>query len=415
MSTDTSIISGDLTGSVTVTNDLYLLVEGDVTSSSTIVAEYMSELYIGVPNGTFAGRLEVLGGHANIAIGTLTGIIDYNDHVLYGELGIHRGRSGQIINGGVIQASTSVVLTTSSAYAFSGTATFAGAVDSALTPWISCPKLTGTLHITGDMGGVIEGTTSGLASSAIIQIDGDLGGAIRLTGAGTAEGEIRIGGDVLSLVDDQSIEIAGTLGGNSRIRINGSLSSLYASDTIQLGAMADTAALTVDFDGDDFGDYWGEAGVRIGSTLYTSNSPDAALWDVTSCRGDMNNDGEVNNFDIDPFVLALVDPAGYEDEFPGLEGSRVYHGDCNCDGLLNSFDIDPFVGKVVNGCCESTCPGCSYFARGGGPDASEIAAILAENVASDRFEALLDIVNEVAAGEEPNAEFWGEVLEALGG
>ncbi|MBU0639951.1 MAG: hypothetical protein KKB50_13870 [Planctomycetes bacterium] len=42
------------------------------------------------------------------------------------------------------------------------------------------------------------------------------------------------------------------------------------------------------------------------------------IWHITWCKGDMNNDGTVNGFDIDPFVMALEDPAEYEDEFPGL-------------------------------------------------------------------------------------------------
>lgn len=56
--------------------------------------------------------------------------------------------------------------------------------------------------------------------------------------------------------------------------------------------------------------------------------------------GDMNCDGEVNNFDIDPFVLALTDPAGYATAYPNC---NILNGDVNSDGVLNNFDIDPFV------------------------------------------------------------------------
>ena len=56
--------------------------------------------------------------------------------------------------------------------------------------------------------------------------------------------------------------------------------------------------------------------------------------------GDMNCDGMVNNFDIDPFVLGLTNPAGYMAAFPNC---NISNGDVNADGAFNNFDIDPFV------------------------------------------------------------------------
>ena len=56
--------------------------------------------------------------------------------------------------------------------------------------------------------------------------------------------------------------------------------------------------------------------------------------------GDLNCDGVVNNFDIDPFVLALTDPAAYRMAYPKC---NILNGDCNSDGAVNNFDIDPFV------------------------------------------------------------------------
>jgi hypothetical protein len=60
--------------------------------------------------------------------------------------------------------------------------------------------------------------------------------------------------------------------------------------------------------------------------------------------GDLNCDGLLNAFDIDPFVLALTDPVGY----------AAAHSDCdfmladvNGDGAVNAFDIDPFVGLLT--------------------------------------------------------------------
>jgi len=55
---------------------------------------------------------------------------------------------------------------------------------------------------------------------------------------------------------------------------------------------------------------------------------------------DLNCDGERNNFDIDPFVLALTDPAGYKQKHPDCD---ILRGDINGDGVVDNFDIDLFV------------------------------------------------------------------------
>jgi hypothetical protein len=60
-----------------------------------------------------------------------------------------------------------------------------------------------------------------------------------------------------------------------------------------------------------------------------------------ACKGDCNCDGVVNFDDIDPFVLALSDPDGYQVEHPGCD--RMFVADCNGDGVVNFDDIDPFV------------------------------------------------------------------------
>ncbi|MGE0480855.1 MAG: dockerin type I repeat-containing protein [Phycisphaerae bacterium] len=59
--------------------------------------------------------------------------------------------------------------------------------------------------------------------------------------------------------------------------------------------------------------------------------------------GDLNCDGVVNNFDIDPFVLALTDAAAYADAFPECDATNA---DVNGDGLVNNFDVDAFVALL---------------------------------------------------------------------
>lgn len=64
--------------------------------------------------------------------------------------------------------------------------------------------------------------------------------------------------------------------------------------------------------------------------------------------GDMNCDGVVNNFDIDPFVLAIVDPTHYNELYPDC-----FHraADVDNDGVVTNFDIDPFVECLLNAGC----------------------------------------------------------------
>ena len=83
---------------------------------------------------------------------------------------------------------------------------------------------------------------------------------------------------------------------------------------------------------------------------------DFVTVDLSDCWSyeiaDMNCDGLLNAFDIDPFALALS--SAYEN--PPFERYYAAHpdcdpmlADCNEDGLLNAFDIDPFVVRLASG------------------------------------------------------------------
>lgn len=60
-------------------------------------------------------------------------------------------------------------------------------------------------------------------------------------------------------------------------------------------------------------------------------------------RGDLDCDGVVNFGDIDPFVLALSDPEGFEAAAPLCP---LANGDANDDGVVNFSDIDGFVALL---------------------------------------------------------------------
>jgi peptidyl-prolyl cis-trans isomerase A (cyclophilin A) len=63
--------------------------------------------------------------------------------------------------------------------------------------------------------------------------------------------------------------------------------------------------------------------------------------------GDMNGDCSVDNEDITPFVLALIDLDFYAASFPGLDA--LARGDINLDGALDNEDISPFVTLLLGG------------------------------------------------------------------
>ena len=66
-----------------------------------------------------------------------------------------------------------------------------------------------------------------------------------------------------------------------------------------------------------------------------------------AARADTNCDGNVDFFDIDPFLLALFNAAAYTAAFPNCS---LLSADCNNDQNVDFFDIDPFLNCLFNGC-----------------------------------------------------------------
>lgn len=69
-----------------------------------------------------------------------------------------------------------------------------------------------------------------------------------------------------------------------------------------------------------------------------------ALIRVPALVGDTNCDGSRSTTDIEAFIQALVDPAGYAQSFPGCDIARA---DIDGDGSVTSGDIDPFVALLL--------------------------------------------------------------------
>ena len=56
--------------------------------------------------------------------------------------------------------------------------------------------------------------------------------------------------------------------------------------------------------------------------------------------GDLNCDGAIDAFDIEPFLMALFDPDAYAAAFPECD---LHLGDLNGDGAVDACDIEPFI------------------------------------------------------------------------
>ena len=93
-------------------------------------------------------------------------------------------------------------------------------------------------------------------------------------------------------------------------------------------------------------DYDSEDGYKHGYRLWVMNYNDNGyiIPEPFALPGDTNCDGLVDALDIDPFVEALVDPAGYTLNHPDC---LLENADVNDDGSINSLDVDSFVERLT--------------------------------------------------------------------
>jgi hypothetical protein len=61
--------------------------------------------------------------------------------------------------------------------------------------------------------------------------------------------------------------------------------------------------------------------------------------------GDLNCDHRTDAFDIEGFVLAILDPNAYELRYPSCDPALA---DINADGIVDALDIGPFVDLLVH-------------------------------------------------------------------
>jgi len=97
------------------------------------------------------------------------------------------------------------------------------------------------------------------------------------------------------------------------------------------------------------GDYLGLA--VIGDAAYpvyldtSSGDPDIYVRIVqTGLKGDMNCDGVIDTEDVEPFVMALVDPAAYQAAYPACQ---ILRGDMDSNGGVDGADIAGFLEVLL--------------------------------------------------------------------
>jgi outer membrane protein assembly factor BamB len=75
--------------------------------------------------------------------------------------------------------------------------------------------------------------------------------------------------------------------------------------------------------------------------LIVTTTPSLSAFGSSVLVGDLNCDGAIDAFDIEPYLLILFDPETYAAEYPKCDGQTA--GDINVDGSVNAFDIEPFL------------------------------------------------------------------------
>ncbi|MEW6199384.1 MAG: C25 family cysteine peptidase [Planctomycetota bacterium] len=93
---------------------------------------------------------------------------------------------------------------------------------------------------------------------------------------------------------------------------------------------------------------WTMGTTDSGWTYCGWNIDDIEVWATIPVQvlvGDVNCDGLVDFGDINPFVLALTNPAAYEQQYPNCP---FENRDINGDGRCDFGDINPFVSLLTN-------------------------------------------------------------------
>ena len=81
----------------------------------------------------------------------------------------------------------------------------------------------------------------------------------------------------------------------------------------------------------------------------SNTGPDATMYAMAGpLLGDMNGDFVLDNFDIQPFEMALADRASFTALYRRWNEDTIRRGDINQDGVFDNFDIQPFENLLTS-------------------------------------------------------------------
>ncbi len=392
-------IGGNVSGQISSDHELWsvIVVEGSMEPGAAVTAGAP-----GILDADFTGSLDVDGHVAgNLEAG----------HDWSGALNIGGTLSGRLHAGNDLLAEVSV--------GAMGTSAVVEVTGNLGNHFYSADGMGGSFTV----GGNLESTIEGRGMTADLWIKGNLteAAAVLISCASVpccTPGTIRIDGDMSGTIDIPVLcDQAGDLS-QGHIIVNGSFAE--GGEIHLWGHLTGTAFFACDYDGWDDSDDWNPNAVVIiydpFTHYYYENTPEQHLLHITECKGDLSGDGAVNFGDINPFILALSDPAGYALAFPGLDGSRVYHGDANCDQAFNFGDINTFVLLVEYHCCMgSDCEPCWDDDDGEPLGPEELAAQLAASIWPELYDDLVWVVGEAINAQDDDAsrQYWEAVYAAL--
>jgi hypothetical protein len=119
----------------------------------------------------------------------------------------------------------------------------------------------------------------------------------------------------------------------------------HNGEAVSGGAVFDPTLGLPDVEAGDAGDYQCHFQTLCGQDSIFAYSNIATLTvNGTVLLGDMNCDGVVNVLDVDPFALALVDPAAYAAQYPACDPMRA---EINGDGTVDGRDVGPMVELIL--------------------------------------------------------------------
>jgi hypothetical protein len=374
---------------------------GPHSGSITIYSPYGGTVSI---TGTDNGNVTTYGNFVGslTVTGDMNGAITLNNNgSLNGPVSITGGLNGPVsIGGGNLAANLT-------AQSFSGDLTVGG-------------NVTACAHALGDV-------------THPINISGNIAGSGRVQIGGGLSSILYVHGNIDKNGGQPAIDVAGAL--TSQVRVNGYLADdLSYSPEIYVGTMGATGAVTIDWDANHRGyrDWMSGAAIQVGSSTYYGNFDSAHLYETSCIIGDTDNSGALDTFDIDSFAKAIQgDGSAYNSTYCGLSESRVFHADCDCDTYANAFDIDPFVMKLINPAqWAQTYPDCAAeecgpYLDGGGlsqpPEDSldytpeNVAALFQQTLSDEGLSAVVSVIEQAIEGygDTPRGEFWTEVLALL--